>query len=328
MAVSMHETQAHQSVSSIFIVGVSRSGTSLMRRILNRSDQIAISKENHFLGHLISSEGLRQKLSKYGDFSDDKSVRCFVDALYSGQLERSSKHRGMSAQWHWIVKTVDKQVFLQRLLESERSDRALFALMMELYASHKGRRIMGEKTPAHVRYVQTLMEWFPDSLVIHMLRDPRAIFVSDLRRRMQEANTTPYRQLRLFPPLLKLFILLQVTWAWADSVSRCLEYQQRYADRYHLLKFEDLVTEPEEQIRAICERIQVDFQGRMLEQAVVSKGFQVGAVGFDARAADRWRQHIGPWANAWFVLLFRAQLREFGYTRKHTELNSEGHRWI
>jgi hypothetical protein len=314
MAISVHEERAQQRVSSIFIVGVSRSGTSLMRRILNRSDQIAISKENHFLGHLISSEGLRQKLSRYGDFSDDESVRRFVDAMYSGEIERSSKYRGMSAQWHWIIKTVDKELFLQRILESDRSDRALFTLMMELYASHKARRIMGEKTPAHIRYVQTLMEWFPDSLVIHMLRDPRAIFVSDVRRRMQEANTTPYRQLRAIPALLKLFILLQVTWAWADSVARCRTYRQRYADRYHVLKFEDLVTEPEDQIRAVCERVQVEFQDRMLEQAVVSKGFQVGVVGFDARAADRWRQHIGPWANAWFVLLFKRQLSELGYS--------------
>ena len=45
----------------IFIVGVSRSGTSLMRHILNQSDWIAISRENHFLGHLIGSEGTRQK---------------------------------------------------------------------------------------------------------------------------------------------------------------------------------------------------------------------------------------------------------------------------
>jgi hypothetical protein len=313
MAISVQEQRAQMAVKSIFIVGVSRSGTSLMRRILNRSDVIGIAKENHFLGHLISSEGFRQKLGRFGDLSDDDNARRFVDAMYSGEVERDSKYRGLSAQWHWIIKTIAKEEFLQRILESDRSDRALFTIMMELYADHRGRPIMGEKTPAHIRYVPTLLEWFPQSIIIHMLRDPRAIFVSELRRRKQEATTTPYRQLRRLPPLFKLFVLLQVTWAWFESVRRYHTYKKSYADRYQLVRFEDLVTEPECQIRQVCDSIGIAFQERMLEQFVVSKGFQLGTSGFDARAADRWRSLIDPWINAWFALLFRVYLKEFDY---------------
>jgi hypothetical protein len=47
---------------------------------------------------------------------------------------------------------------------------------------------------------------------------------------------------------------------------------------------------------------------------VVSKGFQAGQAGFDARAAERWKEHIGAWANAWFRLCFSRRLKEFGYT--------------
>jgi hypothetical protein len=313
MAISIQEQRSQMAVKSIFIVGVSRSGTSLMRRILNRSDKIAIARENHFLGHLIASEGMRQKINRFGDLSEDENVRRFVESMYSGEMERDSKHRGLSAQWHWIIETIAKEEFSQRILETDRSDRALFTIMMESYADHRGRPIMGEKTPAHIRYVSTLMEWFPDSIVIHMLRDPRAIFVSELRRRQLEATTTPYRQLRRFPALLKLFILLQVTWAWFESVWRCHAYKKVYAGRYHVQRFEDLVADPERQIRQLCDRIGIEFQERMLEQFVVSKGFQLGSSGFDARAADRWRNHIDPWINRWFALLFRTYLKEFNY---------------
>jgi hypothetical protein len=299
----------------VFIVGVSRSGTTLMRRTLNTSDQIAISSENHFMGHLIASEGMRYKFRKFGDLSDDDNVRKLVDYIYSDDFKENSKYRGVSTQWRWIAKHIDKADFLQRVLQSDRSERALFTIMMRVYADRKGKPIMGEKTPAHVRYVPTILEWFPEGRVIHMLRDPRGVFVSELRRRQSQALTTPYKQLKRFKPLFKLVILLQTTFAWLESAYRCSKYRQRYPHNYYALRFEDLVTDPERQIRQACDFLGVGFQETMLNQAVVSKGFQAGQEGFDARAADRWRAQIDPWANAWLVLCFGKYLKAFGYAK-------------
>jgi hypothetical protein len=167
----------------IFIVGVHRSGTTLMRRILNRSDQIAISNENHFLGHVIPSAGTRYKFREFGDLSNDDNVHKLVDYIYSSEFRTSSKYRVISFHWRWITKWIDREDFLQRILDSDRSERALFTIMMQVFADHLDKPIMGEKTPIHFRYVPTLIEWFPEGKIIHMLRDPRAIFVSDLRRR-------------------------------------------------------------------------------------------------------------------------------------------------
>jgi Sulfotransferase family len=297
----------------VFIVGVSRSGTTLMRRILNSSDQIAICRENHFLGHLIPSEGARHKFRKFGDLADDDNVRKLVDYLYSGGLKRNSKYRGMSAQWKWIIRRVDRKDLLQRILDSDRSERALFTVMMQVFAEHYGKPIMGEKTPAHVRYVPTLLSWFPEGKVIHMLRDPRGIFVSELRRRKKEALTTPYKQLQHIDFLFRLYILLQTTVLWFESIHRYLRYKRLYPNNYYLLKFEDLVRDPEDHIRRVCDFLGIDFQDEMLKQVVVSNGFKAGHSGFDSRAADRWKGHIGPWINAWFWFWFRNHLQEFRY---------------
>ncbi|MBI4787787.1 MAG: sulfotransferase [Chloroflexi bacterium] len=300
----------------VFIVGVSRSGTTLLRKTLNRSDQIAISNENHFLGHLYAREGARFKFRRFGDLNDDENVRRLVAFIYDGGLEASSRLRGMSKHWHWIVKMVDRNEFLNRVLASDRSEAGLFTVMMQVYADRKRKPIMGEKTPSHVRYVPTLFDWFPGAKVIHMLRDPRAIFVSELRRRRLEPETWPYKQLRHVGPLFALYILLETSFAWLESVSLSAKYRQQYPDKYYRLRFEDLVAGPEPHLRRVCAFLEVEFQDKMLKQKVVSKGFAAGQVGFDAEAAGRWQSQIHPWANAWFSFWFQKQLKELGFPCK------------
>jgi len=298
----------------IFIVGVSRSGTTLMRRILNNSDQIAISNENHFLGHLISTEGVRYKFRKLGDLSDDDNVHKLADYIYYGDLERSfNKYRSWSYHWKWIIEVIDREDFLQRILDSDRSERALFTVMMRVYADHMGKPIMGEKTPVHLRYVPTLVEWFPNGKIIHMLRDPRAIFVSELRRRRRELYSTPYKQLSQVDFLFTVFIVLQITFVWFESILRYHKYKKLYPNNYYPLKFEDLINDPEKHIRQVCDFLGVAFQEQMLEQVVVSDGFKQGKAGFDGQAATRWKEHIPRWINAWFSFWFRKYLKELGH---------------
>jgi hypothetical protein len=297
----------------IFIVGVSRSGTTLMRTTLNSSTQIAICDENHFLGHLIASEGVRHKFRKMGDLSVDANVRRLVDYLYSGGLRTDSRLRGESFQWRWTVKRIERERLERKILESDRSERALFTIMMEVFAEYKGKPIMGEKTPAHVRYMPTLMDWFPDGRAIHMLRDPRAVFVSELARRKKLAVTFPYKQLSRVGFLFKLFVILQTMLAWRESVTLLARYQALYPERYYLQKFEDLVTDPDREIRRLCDFLGVEFQAPMLDQIGVSKGFTAGQVGFDAHAAHRWKDHIDPRVDRWFTFWMGGHLRQFGY---------------
>jgi hypothetical protein len=297
----------------ISIVGVSRSGTTLMLKILNESDQIAICRENHFLGHLISSEGARYKFRKFGDLEDDENVYKLVDYIYCGEFDKDSKFKGMSPHWEWLVKRVDREEFLQRILDSDRSERALFSVALRVFADRQGKPIAGEKTPAHIRYVPTLLEWFPDGKILHMLRDPRAVFVSELRRRKGLAITTPYKQLKRSNFLFTLFVMLQTTLVWFESVYRYYKYRKLYPENYYLLRFEDLVTDPEKYVRQVCNFLGVDFQQKMLDQVVTSRGFRTGQTGFDAQAATRWKRYISPWIKAWFSFWFRRYLKEFGY---------------
>jgi hypothetical protein len=184
---------------------------------------------------------------------------------------------------------------------------------MQVYAERKGKRIRGEKTPAHLRFVDTLLEWYPDARVVHMMRDPRAIFVSELRRRRKTPGARPYRLLKRASPLLTAVVLLQITLTWAEGALRARRYHDRHPDRYRMFRFEDLVREPAIVVGDLCRFLAVPEEAGMLDQSVVSAGARLGEAGFDGLAAVRWKTSIPKWADRWFRLMFGRQLRRFGY---------------
>lgn len=307
------DTPRRRSAEFVFIVGVSRSGTTLVKNILNASSRVGIATENHFLGHLIPREGARHVFRRFGDLADDRNVEHLVDFVYSGGMATASRLRGMSRQWRWTVRNVPRAEFLRRLLAGDRSERAIFTVLLETYAEKKGKTIKGEKTPAHVRYVDTLFEWYPDARVIHMIRDPRGIYVSELRRRIRTPESVPYRILARVPRLLAGAVLLETTIVWAESIWRLRRNRRQYGDNYLGVRFEDLVGEPDREVRRICEFLGIEFEAAMLDQVVVSWGQRLGERGIDRGAADRWRTNIGPIAERWLRAWFGGTLRSLGY---------------
>ena len=299
---------------AIFVVGTGRSGTTLMRTLLEISPRIAIARENHFLGHVRRSEGARYYFRRVGDLRDDATMGRIADLLYSGEFARRSRWRELSPFWKWLVKFVPRAEVERRLLAAERSERGLLRAFMRVYADSRGQRpVMGEKTPAHLAYVDTLLEWFPTARVVHMMRDPRAVYVSDLRRRRNKLRR-PYTWLSRVPGALAFIVLAQdsIVWRGAERLHR--KWAKAYPGRYQLFRFEDLVRSPQRTLSELYEFLGVEMPADALDVKVVSQGFTHGERGFDATAADRWRGHISRLARAWLELFLRAPMRRLGYS--------------
>jgi hypothetical protein len=297
---------------AIFVVGASRSGTTLMRHLLELSHRIALAPENHFLGHLRRSEGARYYFRRAGDLKSDETIRRITEMLYSGEFQRRSRWREVSPFWRWLIANVPREETERRLLAAERDERGLFVAFLRTWADAKVRPIMGEKTPAHLAYVDTLLEWFPDGRVVHMIRDPRAVYVSDLRRRRNRV-TRPYSWFAKLPGLLPLIILLQTSVVWRGAVARHSSYQKRYPERYRLVRFEDLVRQPDETLGALYAFLGVALPANPTDVSVTSRGFSEGEHGLDAAAADRWRKHIGRGARRFLEFVLRGPMRRIGY---------------
>ncbi|HSH21805.1 MAG TPA: sulfotransferase, partial [Candidatus Caenarcaniphilales bacterium] len=126
---------------AIFIVGVSRSGTTLLRRVMETSERVAIAMENHFLGHLVEREGARHYFRRLGQLQDDATVRRIVELIYSGEFQRQSRFRELSPYWRWLIENIGREDFERRLLAGERTERGVMRELMRTYADFRGRPV-------------------------------------------------------------------------------------------------------------------------------------------------------------------------------------------
>jgi hypothetical protein len=238
--------------------------------------------------------------------STDAGAKKVVDYIY-----RISDKRF----WQRFQQHVDREELLRRFLMSDRSERALFELLMTLHAD--GKPIGGEKTPAHVYVVPTLMTWFPNAKIIHTVRDPRAIYVSIKRKRAEQSQAVwYYNMLRRTAVSEEMFMSLNVLVTWLRIARLAERYKQQYAGRYFVSKYEDLINTPHAQLQKICDFLDIKLTAPMLQptvynSSVVSPAGQVQ--GFDPSAVDRWRTHIHPAVHKWFTLWTKKHLQEFGY---------------
>jgi hypothetical protein len=300
---------------AIFIVGVPRSGTTLLRYVLEESDRVAIARENHFMGHILGRRGARHFFRRVGDLKNDESVKALVEMLYSGEYAKLTGWRKPSPYWTWLVNSVPREELERRLLAAERSERGMFRAFLRLYADVLGKPVMGEKTPAHLRFVDELLEWYPKAKVIHILRDPRAVYVSD-RYRRQTKNHWPYTRMRQVPLLLETYLLILTSLSWRRALSRHRRLEKKHKGNYMLVRFEDLVRKPDETLPAVFKFLGMAAPQQAASDVAVPQkhGMRGSEEGIDPKAADRWRERIKAPARRFLELTLRGPMRRYGYT--------------
>lgn len=295
----------------IFIVGLGRTGSTLTRQILNTSEEIGLGSESHFFRDLPRfliqrRPSFCEQIAKVGDIATDSGAEKVVNFIFN----TTDRHYSF---WNMGAKNIDRDGFLWRLLNSDRSERALFDLAMAFHAGSKP--IRGEKTPAHIFFVPTLLEWYPNAKVIHTFRDPRAIYTSSRKKAAKKTYPLIRTILRKLGLIFELYSSMQVILPWLQVIKLHDQYRKQFPGSYYLSRYEDLVCDPEGSVRKMCDFLEIDFTEEMLQQSVINSSYTPGGQvkGFDLVAIDRWREHLDPLLQRWFLMWCRKPLAEFGY---------------
>ncbi len=192
--------------SPIFIIGMPRSGTSLMSSMLSAHPNISIPySETKFISHWTH---------RYPNLNLD--LKQDLDIFWS----KYSKSKSFS------YLDIDKnkiQSFIFNKNSSSYQD--ILACMLQEYAIKMGKKRWGDKDPEAQKYIKKILRWFPNSRIIWMLRDPRSVIASTL--------ATPWGKSNIIDYSLK----------WLDSVS--LLEQNINDQRILMIKYEDLVIQSE-----------------------------------------------------------------------------------
>lgn len=263
-------------VQMIFVVGNSRSGTTMMGRVLGAHPRVFTFNELHFFEQMWSPLQPPPVIGR--DEAAHLAARLLTtqrDGYYTpGDLRAYADEAGR------IVERIDGDL----------TPPAVFAAVLGYESTRHGKTIGCDQTPRNLYYLDELLAFYPGLRVVVMVRDPRDVMLSQKRRwrrRFLGASRTPlWNALRTWAG----YHPRTMSMLWRGGVRAA----ERFADhpRVTLLRFEDLVADPEPQVRRLCERLGLSFDAAMLSVPRVGSSHRTDeptATGIDPGAAQRWR---------------------------------------
>jgi LPS sulfotransferase NodH len=264
----------------LILLGVSRSGTTLLRVLLDRSPGIAIPDESFFVP-LLARRHRRVDPER------------FLDDL-----------RRLPTLVAWGL---DPAEVAPRLRAGMSTGEAI-AAVFETYAAKAGKPRWGDKTPMYMRHLPLLERLFPGAQYVHLIRDGRDAAVSFLQ---MPAGT--YTRTWAHPESAAEFACL-----WRTEVSGARKLGQRAGpSRYLEVRYEDLVADPGRAVASICDFARLPFREDTVDFAgsvdVSGKPHQQRLLEPARPGVRDWRVELAPEDARAFEAVAGDLLAELGY---------------
>jgi Sulfotransferase family len=219
-----------------FIIGAQRSGTTLLRLLLNNHSDVAIPNEGTFLMPLLR----RQELLRSGSLSYSRKDEIVQYLLNNSQF----------AKWGIEQNTVEE------ILHKELTMKDMISFLYGSFASKYGKCICGDKSPTFIRKLGVLSKAYPNAKFIHIVRDGRDTFLS--LKKMKAPGTSS--------------VSLSAV-EWKSKLLLIHNFAKDLKGRFIEIKYEDLVQGPHDELSKICSFLGISFQKRMFDFWKQSEGF-------------------------------------------------------
>jgi len=220
-----HDADQHDA-RVVFIVGVGRSGTSLLQSMLNAHPKVSFIAETQALRNYVLNKKTNAALSA-----------AMADNTQSIPAQILSDNR--------LKEMFGSAEALQTFLEANQPATALEFYLALLNHNQGSEAIWsGDKDPRLLESTQSLLALFPASLVLHIVRDPRDVVLSKLK-----ASWSSKR-----PWWLHAFTARAQLDAAGPNHSRC-----------HVLYYEDLLEAPHDTLSSVTKFLDIPFSEQMIE---------------------------------------------------------------
>lgn len=211
-----------------FLVGADRSGTTLLRLMVNAHSQLHVPRESWFLSVLLDALPLDRPLSS-------NEVDTAIEVIRTHERWRD-----------WEIGDEELRARLNSLTEPLLTE--VVDAVFRLSGERAGKYYWGDKTPAYVRDMDRLGALFPRAKFIHVVRDVRDVCLS-LSKVWWHGHT--FKE-----------------WAryWSEAVEAGIASGYRLGqERYLEVRYEDLVLHDERELVRVCRFLDVQFEIDMLK---------------------------------------------------------------
>jgi hypothetical protein len=194
----------------IFVVGSMRSGSTLLRLILDAHPNISVSEETGFMGALAATK----------------------------QIPNWQHGRGWYERLGWTEQELDDRL------------RVFYAELFERRALAHGKQRWGEKTPFHSEHIAQMATVFPDAVFVGIVRHPGAVVHSLVR---------------------KFHYGIGDAVAYWDATNKEILRRglELGGERFAMLRYEDLVSHPEETLRELVVWLGEDWSDDLLRHGEI-----------------------------------------------------------
>lgn len=275
----------------IFVVGAPRTGTTLTMQILNRHPAIHLYNEVHYNERIYDTMPSAAPL-------DDRALTTAADRLLAAVRWQGAPAGCESPRDHLVALAH----------EGGGTHAALFAAFLAAEAAVEGKTIWGDSSPQDVLYISRLRQWYPGAKFIGVVRDPRGFLASYKNYYRKQLSTYRNR----FNPLANSLL-------WRSYMRTLLRAKSSpLGDDIHLLRYEELVADPEGEVTRLCDFLGIGFDAQML--AVGAQNSSYFSVreddkqkGISAGSRDRWRTELDT-VEVWLMQrIARREMEQLGF---------------
>jgi hypothetical protein len=278
-----------------FVVGNPRSGTKMLRELLNASPDIWISDiESHFIPRVT------RRIRRFGDLGDFANFRRLAGELRKTRAFWYWERRGVAVdtrQWYELCRTHDWPGVLEGLFH--------YVHTLEIPDAPRPWEsiLWGDKTPVYMVEIPLLAELFPRARFVHIIRDPRDCCLSTERT----WGDSPLRTAQ----------------HWADRIRACRAAGRGLgAGRYHELRYEDLVSDVRGELERVFAFLGVPTPpdaGRLL-RVPENLGDARGEARVVAENRQKWKRLMAPALRRRVERVTGDLIDELGYEREYPAL--------
>lgn len=218
-----------------FIIGSPRSGTSMFRLMLNSHPEVIVPPESGF-AHWLSN--------KYASlaFGDTEVLKNFsVDTFNSRKFET------------WGLSRQELESCFMRYQPTSYEE--LCQLVYFAYAVKKNKevRITGDKNNYYIKHIKSLKQKFPNAKFLLLVRDIKDVVCSCLELHEKEINS-------IYKPELSNSIM-DISNEWNKDN---LDAYKLLNDNVCVVRYEDLITNPEQELVRVCTYLDVEYNHQMI----------------------------------------------------------------